>query len=481
MIRTIRTKFMIGFFIIFGVFFLILQQWVTVNIESGNRNTVNNQLQDLKNNSNSFIQQSFLTHHFTSDEIYFGQIAEETATELQHAASSRVAMYSLTGELLYAASDQAVFTTSGEDLRLARQGKTAYTLTRAKREASVLFAYPVVIRGTKVGIVRFAKDFTPLYEQSGYMQRTIFSIALAVFAAAFLFSYLLSRHITVPLSKLTKATTEVMNGNFHVRIAVKQKDEVGQLAANFSSMIKKLREQFAIIEKDRDRLEELIHHRKRFFDQVTHELKTPLTTIMGYAEIIRKNGVNDPALFQKGVNHIVDESKRLHAMVLELLEKSKPMEAHHTDITVDAAQILLDVCDTMAIKAQRYKKTIRCEAEKGLFVRGKSDRLRQLFINLLDNAIKYSYAHTEIIVIASVEDDRVRMIVSNQGETISADNLEKIFEPYYRAGHAYTESASVGLGLSICKGIVDEHRGRIWISSDNGHTNVDMDFPLAKA
>ncbi|SDE14683.1 Signal transduction histidine kinase [Paenibacillus sp. UNCCL117] len=480
MIRTIRTKFMIGFFIIFGVFFLILQQWVSINIESGNRNTVNNQLQDLKNNSNSFIQQSFLTHHFTSDEIYFEQIAEETATVLQYAASSGVAMYSIAGELLYA-SDQAAFTTSGEDLQLARQGKTAYTLTRAKRGASVLFAYPVVVHGTKVGIVRFAKDFTPLYEQSGYIQRTIFSIALAVFAAAFLFSYLLCRHITVPLSKLTKATTEVMNGNFNIRIEVKQKDEVGQLAVNFSSMVEKLREQFAIIEKDRDRLEELNHHRKRFFDQVTHELKTPLTTIMGYAEIIRKNGINDPALFQKGVNHIVDESKRLHAMVLELLERSKATGAHHTDITVDAAQILLDVCDTMAIKAQRYKKTIRCEADKGLFIRGKSDRLRQLFINLLDNAIKYSYAHTEIIVIASLEDDRIRMIVSNQGKTISADNLAKIFEPYYRAGHPYTESASIGLGLSICKGIVDEHRGRIQISSDNGYTNVDMDFPLAKA
>ncbi|RRJ67144.1 sensor histidine kinase [Paenibacillus oralis] len=480
MMRTIRAKFMIGFFVIFGVFFLILLQWVTVNIESGNRNTVNNQLQDLKNNSNSYIQQSFLTHHFASDELYFGQIAKEMGTELQHAASSEVAMYSLTGEPLYA-SDQAVFTPGGEDLRLARQGKTAYTLTRSNGEASVLFAYPVVIRGTKVGIVRFAKDFTPLYMQSNDIQRTIFSIALAVFACAFLFSYLLSRHITVPLSKLAQASTEVMNGNLHVRIAMKRKDEVGQLAANFRSMIEKLREQFAIMEKDKDRLEELHLHRKQFFDQVTHELKTPLTTIMGYAEIIRKNGGKDQALFQKGVNHIVDESKRLHTMVLELLEKSKTTEEYQADTTVDAARILLDVCDTMAIKARRYKKTIRCEAEKGLYVRGRPDRLRQLFINLLDNAIKYSYAHTEITAFAGLEDDRIRIIVSNQGETISADHLEKIFEPYYRAEPAFTESASVGLGLSICKEIVDEHRGRIRISSDNGQTSADMDFPPATA
>lgn len=480
MIRTIRAKFIVGFFVIFCAFFLILYQWVTAKIESGNRNTVSSQLQDLKNNSNSYIQQSFLTHHFSSDEMYFAQIAEELGTELQHAASSEVAMYSLAGELLYA-TDQAVFAQDGEDLRLARQGTTAYTLTRAGGEASVSFAYPVVIRGTKVGIVRFAKDFTPLYKQSDDMQRTLFSIALAVFAAAFLFSYLLSRHITVPLSKLTQASTEVMNGNLHVRIAVKQRDEVGQLAANFSSMIEKLREQFAIMEKDRDRLEELNLHRKRFFDQVTHELKTPLTTIIGYAEVIRKNGGKDPALFQKGMDHIVDESRRLHAMVVELLEKSKATEAYRPEAIVDTGGILQDVCDTMSIKAKRYKKTIRCEAEKGLFIRGQPDRLRQLFINLLDNAIKYSYAHTEMTAIAGLKEGRVRIIISNQGETISADHLENIFEPYYRAEHPFTESASVGLGLSICKEIVDEHQGRIRISSDNGQTNVDMDFPLSKA
>lgn len=90
------------FFHYFWRFFLILYLWVTANIESGNRNTVKNQLQELKKNSNSYIQQSFLTHHFTSDEIYFEQIAEELGTELRFAASSEVAMYSLTGEQLNA-------------------------------------------------------------------------------------------------------------------------------------------------------------------------------------------------------------------------------------------------------------------------------------------------------------------------------------------------------------------------------------------
>lgn len=479
MMRTIQSKFLVGFLIIFGVFFLILFLWITANIESSNRSTVKNQLQDLKNNSNSYIQQSFLTHHFTNDEIYFEQIAEELGTELYHASSSEVALYSLTGQFIYA-SKSASFPSDSEDLALAIAGNTAYTLIRAEGKAVALFAYPVVVEGEKVGIVRFSKDFTPLYSQNGLMQQTIAWIALIVFAAAFLFSILLSRHITLSLSKLAKATTEVASGNLHARIVVKQRDEVGKLAANFNSMIEKLREQFAIIEQDRDRLEALNQHRKHFYDQVTHELKTPLTTIMGYADMIRRKGAKDPALFDKGMDHILNESKRLHGMVLELLEKSGATETYDAEAVVDVAQIAQDVCDSMAMKAKRYNKAVLCQAQTGMLMRGKPDRLRQLVINLVDNAIKYAYVHTDIQVWVGLKEERIRLLVSNRGETIDRSHLDNIFEPYYRAGRDPAEPASVGLGLHICKAIVDEHGGHIRISSDSGQTKVHIDFPLTE-
>lgn len=477
MFYTIKAKFIAGFFVIFSVFFLILNGWVIRNFESANQSTVTNNLKDLKNNSNGYIRQSFLTHHFENDHIYFKQMAEELGMDLQYASSSGVGLYSLAGDLLYA-SDEVDFPEEGNDLLQALQGKTAYTITLEDGRASVLYAYPIVIDGIEVGIVRFAKDFSSLYEQSGSMQRTIFSVTLAVFAAAFLFSYILSRHITIPVVKLTQASTEVMNGNLNVRLDIKRRDELGKLAINFGSMLQKLRNQFAIIEKDRDRLEELHHHRKRFYDNVTHELKTPLTTIMGYAEIIRTNGAQDQAIFDKGMNHIVDESKRLHDMVLKLLEMSKSSEGNDSYAEIDAAQILSEVCEAMSIKAQRYKKTIRCEARTGLIVYGQSDRLRQVFINLLDNAIKYSDAQSDILAVARLDGDQVRIIISNQGEPISPEHAEKIFEPYYRAGNLSKESESAGLGLSISESIVDEHQGRIRLTSEDGQTNVYIDLPL---
>lgn len=480
MFRTIGAKLFFGFFLIFLVFFLILNTMVASNIESGNQKIITDNLIGLKNNSNAYARQSFMIHHFASDELYFGQIAEEMARDLQHDTSSSIGMYSLSGDLLYA-SDPKIFAAVEDDLKQAVQGKTAYTLSNQNGTTSVLFAYPVIVDGTKVGIIRFAKDFTLLYEQSAQIQRTIFTIAMGVFAAAFLFSYMLSRHLTVPLVKLTKASTEVMNGNLDTRLTFRRKDEIGKLAANFSRMIEKLRDQFARIEKDRDRLEELNLVRKRFFDNVTHELKTPLTTIMGYATLIRENGTQDPALFDKGMNHIADESKRLHELVLKLLEMSKESHDPEAFELVDTGLVLRDVCETMTIKAKRYKKSIRSDCEEGLFVHGHAGKLRQLFINLLDNAIKYGYAHTDIVASARLVSGNVRFTITNQGPTISAEHLGRIVEPFYRADPAAHESDSLGLGLSISQGIVEEHQGSIRFASELEHTRVLIDIPYRRA
>ncbi|RAV23043.1 HAMP domain-containing sensor histidine kinase [Paenibacillus contaminans] len=480
MLRSIGAKLLIGFFLIFLIFFFILNQMVAKNIESGNRKIITENLVGIKNNSNAYVRQSFMIHHFANDELYFGQIAEEMARDLQHDTSSGIAMYALNGDLLYA-SDQSVFSSGGDDFKQALQGKTAYSISNVNGTASVLFAYPVIVDGVKVGIIRFAKDFTSLYEQSAQIQRTIFLIAMAVFAAAFLFTYLLSRHITVPLVKLTKASTEVMNGKLDTRITFRRRDEIGMLASNFSKMIEKLRDQFARIEKDRDRLEELNASRKRFFDNMTHELKTPLTTIMGYAAIVRDNDARDRDLFHKGMTHIEDESKRLHGLVLKLLEMSKESYDPDSLTVVDAGHVLRDVCETMTIKAQRYIKTIHLEAGEGLFVYGHADKLRQLFINLLDNAIKYGYTHTDISASAKIESGGVRFTFANDGPTLSAEQLSKVAEPFYRADPDRFAADSAGLGLSICAGIVEEHGGSIRFASESEHTIVCIDIPYKNA
>lgn len=478
--RKISIKFLLGFLLIFSFSFLVLSQTVKEIIHSSNQNLITTELVGLKNNSNVYVRQTFLINHFTSNELYFGEMAEELGNNLNHATGNSVGVYTVNGELLYA-SDKSLFSQPERtDLQEAIDGKTAYNINYEDEQTSVLFSYPVVIDGTKVGILRFYKDFSQLYQQSNRILDTTLYITLAIFAVTFLFSFILSRHITLPLGKLARASSEVKHGNLDVRIRFRRKDEIGRLAENFNDMIDQISLQMNIIRKDRDQLKELHEQEKRFFDNITHELKTPLTSILGYAELIKANGEKDRPFFEKGMNHIIEESKRLHKMVLKLLEVSRRHATSQELHPVDASAVLRDVYDSMSIRAKRYKKSIELDMEKELYLLAQEDRIRQLFINLIDNAIKYSLDFSVITVHGFQVDQKIRFIIENPSDPIDAEQLTKLFEPFYLAHPKSSEEGSVGLGLSIVKSIVDELQGSISIVSENNHTAVKVEFKFFK-
>ncbi|MDF9412350.1 HAMP domain-containing histidine kinase [Brevibacillus laterosporus] len=480
MIGTIRAKFIIGFFLIFLFSFLILNEMVKEIIWTSNQKIVTSELIGLKNNSNVYVRQAFLINHFSNNKLYFSQMAQDLVSNLNHATGSNVGVYTLEGVLLYS-SDKLVFSgQQEEDLKQAIGGKTAYHITYDQNNGEVFFSYPVVIDGSKVGILRFVKDFSLLYEQSGRILGIIFYSSLVLFAVAFLFSYILSRHLSIPLVKLTHASTEVKNGNLDVRIHFNRKDEIGRLAVNFNDMIERISTQISTIERDRDLLKEVNQQEKRFFDNITHELKTPLTSILGYAEIIREKGETDRAFFEKGINHIIEESRRLHRMVLKLLEISRRTSKNYEFDRVDTGIILHDVCDSMSFRAKRYKKKIVWRTEENLFVYGQADKLRQLFINLLDNAIKYSSTYAEISVKGELSAGNVRVEYKNPGNPIAPEQLTQLFQPFFSANVKSAEEGSVGLGLSIAKSIVDDHGGTISIVSENNYTSVFVEIPCVK-
>ncbi|WP_058830552.1 sensor histidine kinase [Paenibacillus polymyxa] len=476
MIRKISIKFLIGFFLIFSLSFIVLNQTVKEFIRTSNQNLVTSELVGLKNNSNVYVRQAFLINHFSSNELYFGGIAKEIATDLNHTTNSSIGVYTVEGKLLYAPDNSPFQQQMQSDLQQAIGGNTAYSITYDRNKTTVLFSYPVVIDGSKVGILRFYKDFSSLYEQTGQIREITLYMALAIFAAAFLFSYILSRHITIPLTRLTQASTEVKNGNLDIRLHFKRKDEIGRLAENYNDMIDQISRQIHIIEKDRDHLKQLHQQEKRFFDNITHELKTPLTSILGYAELIRLNGEKDRAFFDKGMNHIIEESRRLHAMVLKLLEVSRKNIMLKELDRVDIGLILQDVCESMMIRAQRYKKTIEYEINEELFMLADGDRIRQMFINLIDNAIKYSLPFSAVSVKAVRAEEKIRLIFRNPSDPIEAEHLSRLLQPFYLAHSDSAEEGSVGLGLSIVKSIVEEFAGSIMITNEQNETIVTVEF-----
>lgn len=478
MVQSIKVKFLIGLLVIFVTSLLLLHHFVMQIIESSNETIITQDLNTMKKNSNVYVKQTFMINHYSHDEIYFEQMSKELVVDLKNITSSQVAVYSLKGKQL-AASDSAPFMSPlGDDFKHALKGETAYTISHQEKISTIYFSYPVVIDGEKIGILRFSKDVSMLYENSRQILDVILYVTIAIFAMGLLLCYALFWNITLPIVKMTKVSTEVINGNLNVHISLNRKDELGKLAHNFNQMIEKIRLQIGKIEKDRDRLKELNQHRKQFYDNVTHELKTPLTSIMGYAQMIKDNGQNDEVFFEKGIAHIADESARLHEMVLQLLELSKETDSKASYEMVDAGFILLSVCEGMAFKAQKYNKNIVCELEDHLIIEGSPTKLRQLFINLIDNAIKYSDASSEIIVKAGLISEVIQFTFINQGDVIAPKHLARIYEPFYREnGRLVKEVGSRGLGLSICKAIVEEHQGTIQIQSEDRETSVIVHIP----
>jgi signal transduction histidine kinase len=269
-------------------------------------------------------------------------------------------------------------------------------------------------------------------------------------------------------------------GDFNLYINIKSKDEIGELANTFKLMVQRIKEQISIIERDRDSLMESQKQNKVFFDNVTHELKTPLTTILGYAQVIKENGFNDKDFFDKGISYIINESKRLNDMVINILELSTVStgNSEYNFEKIDLSKLTETTCEEMSIKGKKYNIDIHFNNKKPLYVRGDYNRLREVLVNIIDNSIKYGNVNSVIDVEVYSRDEIINLMVRDRGSGIPPAHIDRIFEPFYRISkHDSREKGSAGLGLSIVKNILDRHDAKISINSRlNEGTEIIIQF-----
>ena len=267
-----------------------------------------------------------------------------------------------------------------------------------------------------------------------------------------------------------------------MKICPSSRDEIGELAKSFKSMVDTIKEQIVTIKKDRDALKELEMSRKIFFDNVTHELKTPITTILGYSQIIEENGFTDEEFFKKGISHVIQESERLNRMVVELLNLSKNTykDFSYEFTPMDLSNILSVTCEEMIIKAKRYNMVIESKIEYGINIKGDKDKLKQVFINIIDNSIKYGYVNSTIKVRCYIKNNNAIIEVEDKGDGIDSKNIENIFQPFFRVNKKSSrEKGGNGLGLAIVKAIVEKHDGKISVESKvKEWTKIIIEFPL---
>ncbi|WP_160723968.1 two-component system histidine kinase PnpS [Bacillus sp. USDA818B3_A] len=223
---------------------------------------------------------------------------------------------------------------------------------------------------------------------------------------------------------------------------------------------------------DISEIKKLEQMRKDFVANVSHELKTPVTSIKGFTETLLDGAMNNKETLQSFLSIILKESDRLESLIRDLLELSK-IEQHGFQLNlqqVDLTSLLQDVINLLDGKAKVKNIELRfdCKQEEVL-VRGDTDRLKQVFINLISNAISYTPADGSVSIILVDLEQMVRILVKDTGVGIGKEDIPRIFERFYRVDRARSRnSGGTGLGLAIVKHLIDAHHGSIRVKSKLG-------------
>ena len=478
--NSIQAKILISFSVILyiGLSALLVVSYIIT--EQNNNNIIYSDMVEDKKNMDQSLKQYFLINNIELNEASLMVNADDISKRLSSTVENNVDIYNLHGSKISNNSEQNRAEDKNEDLINAMNGQISYVTTINKNKSKVSLSYPIEINSNYIGILRYTKDYTELFNNSKRFGNIINIFVIVIFGLIFIAATILSRQITKPIKRLEETSKQVAAGNFDIKIDVNSDDEIGDLAKRFELMVKKIKEQIEIIQADRDMLKESEAQNKIFFDNVTHELKTPITIIMGYAKAIHENDITDRRLLDKSISYIFNESKRLNNMVVELLKLSRTSSINfsYSFEKVDIGELIRWTSDEMSIKGKKYNIEICCNTMDDLYVNGDRDRLKEVIINLIDNSIKYGNVNSKIEVSAYKENDTIFIVVKDEGEGISEENIEKLFHPFYRVSKKVSrESGSAGLGLSIVKSIVEKHGGSIEIKSKiNEGTEVIIRF-----
>ena len=297
---------------------------------------------------------------------------------------------------------------------------------------------------------------------SGIMLTALLISAGVILVVVFSGMYFV-KSICVPLMQISVTAKKLAKGDFSERIAIRNNDEIGELSRVFNDMADELENSEAI--------------KNDFISSVSHELRTPLTAIKGWSETLEAG--YDEETYRKGMKVITHETGRLEGMVEELLDFSRiqngrfTLQMANTDIIAELDDALLIYTD----KARKEKKTIHySEPESLCVVYGDKNRLRQVFINVIDNAMKYTDPGGSVDISVEKNDDTLSIIVADTGIGISAADLPKGKAKFYKANSTRRGS---GIGLAVADEIISMHGGTLDIDSVLGKgTTVTITLPL---
>ncbi|MCU1491911.1 MAG: periplasmic sensor signal transduction histidine kinase [Acidimicrobiaceae bacterium] len=298
-------------------------------------------------------------------------------------------------------------------------------------------------------------------------------VTVGVLAVLVFLGYLVVRVGMRPLVAIAETAGAIAAGDLSRRVDLADdRTEVGRLGAALNAMLAKIERAFSVQRASEERL-------RQFLADASHELRTPVTSIRGYAELFRRGAANRPEDLALAMRRIEDESIRMGVLVEDLLllarlDQGRPLEAE----PVDLAGLAIDAAADAQVVAP--DRDITVDADSAVTVIGDEQRLRQVVGNLVQNALRHTPAGTPVTVGVSATTQGACLIVRDEGPGLTSEQAERVFERFYRADPSRTRgSGGSGLGLSIVASIALAHGGKARVESEPGRgATFVVELPL---
>jgi signal transduction histidine kinase len=323
---------------------------------------------------------------------------------------------------------------------------------------------PIISNNEEIGRVLLEVELSELNQirQSKYEISAILLIVALAFS--FLIAYFVQRYISKRLLRFVNTMKLVSStGDYNTPIADNGKDEISTLMKVFNNLMQQIKEN----QQKKD----------EFIGIASHELKTPLTTIKGYMDLL--NVLEDKQQKKEFVRKALGSVKKLENLIKDLLDVSKiqsgQLELNITQFNVDD---LLNETITAIQMVTLSHQIIRKNSSDHKIISGDRQRIEQVIVNLLSNAIKYSPGQSEVFVYCHFTDTELIIEIKDFGRGVSLEEQSNIFERFYRTKDLSVHISGFGLGLYISKDIITRHNGRIWVESDKSGSSFYFSLPI---
>lgn len=331
-----------------------------------------------------------------------------------------------------------------------------------------IFACTNVIKdsdGKVLGAYRWITSMELINKQISYFVFFVVLVGLAVLGLCAFSGMFFIKSIVRPIQDVGNAARKIAMGDFESRIDIKSDDEIGELCNSINYMASELLSAETM--------------KNDFISSVSHELRTPLTAIRGWGETARMSIGSDEALVSRGLDVVLSEAERLGKLVEELLDFSRMQSGR---LTVNTRPI--DVSELLSQTAGMYTELARQQGIELSYtasissatVLGDPDRLKQVFVNVIDNAVKYTEKGGLVLITQQIEEGCVRILVKDTGVGIPAQDIDRVKEKFFKSNKTVRGS---GIGLAVADEIIKQHQGLLFLESTEGvGTTVTIVLPL---